>query len=1045
MRALILVSTCALLSSSLVVAVVAEQLPARTYTTTDGLTGNVVMGLDVDSRRFLWVSTRDGLSRFDGVHFTTYGVTDGLPTGVVNGILETRAGVYWVETNKGACRFNPRGQRAIETRRLEPLFACLDVGRSSITNRVNLFVDDRHGGLWAGTDGGLFQLESRDGRDSFQPVRLPFVPPDHTAGSVHTGLEDAEGSLWFAADWGVTRLLPDRRAVLYRIRISSSNEAATALAIDSAKRLWIGHAGGVTVLEPDPAASFGELEGPIERILAPPARTIPPDRTGTRSAGGTVVAWYTPADGVPAGGINALFTGIDGSMWIGSNTGLSRHRNGAFSTYTRANGLADDRVNAMVIDGAGNLWVGTQTGLTKVTRNGLVTYGAADGLGPGPVHGLAEDAAGNVFAVTGDHRVNRFEDGRFTSIRPPLPADAAGVWSTAYGYLTRAGEWWMMTTTGLYRFARTAQFAKLADQRPTVFSSRHGLPDDNVARVFEDASGDLWVATTPGGIVRWDRATDAWRTYSEADGLPPLRQALNRASAFAQHGDDIWIGFYEGGVARFRHGRFQSFTGEQGVPYGNVTALHFAKDGRLWVGTAERGLSRVDHPAVDRPAFKTVRTAEALPINIRCVAEDAWGRINAGTSRGVYRIEPASGAVKRFTSSEGLASDFVTAAHRDRQGTIWFGTFNGVSRLDPALDPPSARTGPPPDVLIAAVRVAGVPLSLSELGETAPAAVTLGPSQNHVEIDFFGLSFEPGAALKYQYRLEGSSEDWSGPSELRTVSYARLAPGSYRFSVRAVAADGRASERPAVFAFTALRPIYARWWFVTLAAALVGVVAVAIYRLRVAQLVRVERVRARIATDLHDDIGASLSQIAILSEVVRQRLGDRQNDAVVGEPLARIAESSRELVDAMDDIVWAIAPERDSVSDLVQHMRRFAEDTLGASDVALSVDIDVPSPDVRLGPEVRRDVFLILKESVTNVAKHAASASVHIAFTCDRRRLRLSVRDDGRGFDPAMATEGNGLRNMRKRVAALGGRIDITSSAPGGTTLTLELPLRRSL
>ncbi len=354
-------------------------------------------------------------------------------------------------------------------------------------------------------------------------------------------------------------------------------------------------------------------------------------------------------------------------------------------------------------------------------------------------------------------------------------------------------------------------------------------------------------------------------------------------------------------------------------------------------------------------------------------------------------------------------------------------------------------------MLIAAVRVAGVPLSLSELGETAPATVTLGPSQNHVEIDFFGLSFEPGAALKYQYRLEGSSEDWSAPSELRTVSYARLAPGSYRFSVRAVAADGRASEQPAVFAFTALRPMYARWWFVTLAAALVAVVAVVIYRMRVAQLVRVERVRARIATDLHDDIGASLSQIAILSEVVRQRLGDRQNDEVVGEPLARIAESSRELVDAMDDIVWAIAPERDSVSDLVQHMRRFAEDTLGASDVALSVDIDVPSPDVRLGPEVRRDVFLILKESVTNVAKHAASASVHIAFTCNRRRLRLSVRDDGRGFDPAMATEGNGLRNMRKRVAALGGRINISSSpsggpgGPGGTTLTLELPLRRSL
>ena len=345
LRALLLLSACAVVSSGLAINVAAEQLPARTYTTTDGLTGNVVMGLAVDSRRFLWVSTRDGLSRFDGSQFTSYGVADGLPTAMVNGILETRAGIYWVETNKGACRFNPRGRRSTEANRSEPLFTCLHVGDSSITNRVNAFVDDRRGRLWAGTDGGLFQLESHDGRDSFRPVRLPFVPPDHTAGAVHTGLEDAEGNVWFAADWGVTRVLPDRQVVLYRVRSAGANEAATALAIDAAKRLWIGYSGGVIVLEPDAAAIFAGLEGPVERVLEPPARTVSPHRTGGRTAGGTVTAWYTQAQGVPAGGVNALISGTDGSIWLASGNGLSRYSNGTFRTYTRANGLADNRVN----------------------------------------------------------------------------------------------------------------------------------------------------------------------------------------------------------------------------------------------------------------------------------------------------------------------------------------------------------------------------------------------------------------------------------------------------------------------------------------------------------------------------------------------------------------------------------------------------------------------------------------------------------------------------------------------------------------------------
>jgi signal transduction histidine kinase len=400
--------------------------------------------------------------------------------------------------------------------------------------------------------------------------------------------------------------------------------------------------------------------------------------------------------------------------------------------------------------------------------------------------------------------------------------------------------------------------------------------------------------------------------------------------------------------------------------------------------------------------------------------------------------------VKRYSSNEGLASDFVTTTFRDRQGAIWFGTFNGISRLEPALEPPSTTLEPLSEIFIAGVRVGGVPLRVSELGDVEPPAVTLGPNQNHVDIDFFGLSFAPGEPPTYQHRLEGADHEWSPPTELRTVSYARLSPGSYAFAVRAIRSDGLTSARPAVFRFTILPPIYGRWWFISLGTLVMVGVGAAIYRVRVAQLLRVERVRARIATDLHDDIGASLSQIAILSEVARQRLRSVGDDPVISEPLSQIAETSRELVDSMDDIVWAIDPERDSLGDLAQHMRRFAEDTLSAQDIAVSFDIETPGVNLSLGPEVRREVFLILKESVTNIAKHAASTTVHVRLACHGRRLLLEIRDNGCGFDVSLDTEGDGLRNMRRRVAALGGQLDVASAPRLGTTVTLNLRLRSS-
>lgn len=249
------------------------------------------------------------------------------------------------------------------------------------------------------------------------------------------------------------------------------------------------------------------------------------------------------------------------------------------------------------------------------------------------------------------------------------------------------------------------------------------------------------------------------------------------------------------------------------------------------------------------------------------MSEDLWGRIYVGTGRGIDRLDPATGRIKHYTTDDGLPLGEMSAALCDHRGTLWFSGFStGLVRHVPGPDPPPV----PPPILITGLRIAGDPQPISQLGEVEIAPVELGPYKNQLRIDFVALGFSPGERLRYQYKLEGASQDWSNLEDQRTVNFANLAPGRYRFLVQAVNADEVMSEVPASFSFTILPPVWQRWWFIAIVVALAGITAHTLYSYRVARLLELERVRTRIATDLHDDIGSNLSQIAIWSDVAQR-------------------------------------------------------------------------------------------------------------------------------------------------------------------------------
>jgi signal transduction histidine kinase len=556
--------------------------------------------------------------------------------------------------------------------------------------------------------------------------------------------------------------------------------------------------------------------------------------------------------------------------------------------------------------------------------------------------------------------------------------------------------------------------------------------------IFEDSRGAIWISTQipapnggvrANGLARWDPASGVLERRPAGD--PISGQVL--ATAFAEdRAGNVWIGLNTGGLLRYRAGRFQALAQSAG---GWVMALHADRKGCLWVAT-NQGAARIDEPAAAEPHMVAYTIANGLSTNrVACIAEDPLGRIYLGTGHGVDCIYPgALLRIRHFSDADGLARGGVLAAFCDRHGVLWFGTRGGLSRLEPEAERPQS----PPPVLISGLRVRGAPFPVSALGETSLTGIELSSDRNQLGLEFVGLGFGAGGALRYQYRLDGADPDWSPALDQRTVNYANLSPGSYRWQVRAVTSDGIASP-PATVAFTILAPLWQRGWMRLLMALAAASLLYSVYRYRMARLLDVERLRTRIATDLHDDIGSTLSQIALLSEVAQRRPAAVERE----EPLADIANLSRELVDSMSDIVWAIDPEQDRLGDLTHRMRRFANDLFSHNGCQVRLDAPREDQNPHIGADIRRQVFLIFKESLHNTARHAGCTEVNLQLRLADGWLNLSIADNGRGFDPGHTGRGHGLASMRRRSAHLGGDL-VVDSAPGrGTTVQLRAPLAR--
>jgi ligand-binding sensor domain-containing protein/signal transduction histidine kinase len=969
-----------------------ELLPIRTYTAADGLAADHVNRIVVDSRGFVWFCTIEGLSRYDGYRLISFGTGEGLPHGIVETLLETRSGAYLVGTLRGLCQLHAgSGGNRSSTYRL---------GNGADGNHVHALLESSSR-IWCGTEEGLFEAP----RDfQFQPRPLPGLRQP----SVTKILEDSSGKLWVATKSGIYIIGKNGAIESVTKADGLPHPYVNTLLQDRNRRIWAGTRGGLALM--------GD---------------------GNAGGGRRVQRVYTEKGEILNNDVTALAEGSDGTIWIGTAEGISRllpgNGHAVFRNLTRANGLVDRRIMALAADKAGNIWAGTEgAGAMKIQTAGFTTFREQDGLPSDRLKSVFADRIGTVIAVTDEpyrrRSVNIFDGVKFRAVVPKAFGDN-GTWGMQQILLqSRTREWWGATREGLCQFG-PASTEGLAGIQPRACYAR----DLDVFRVFEDSKGGIWAsAQYPQGsrLLRWDPGKKAITWFEDG---PNHHQLI---SAFAEdRNGGIWMGTYGGGdLFRYDGRQFRRFKQSDGAPAGRILALLTDSAGRLWIGSHGSGLALVENPGGERFRVRTYDTATGLASNmIQCIVEDNAGRIYAGTGKGVDRLNTVTGHIKHFSSADGLAHGIMNSALRDGSGNLWFATTQGLSRLTPIADRPPAA----PSVLITDLRIGGASYPVSQRGETLIRQIELEPSRNQLQVEFAGFNDEPGESLRYSYKLDG--ENWSSPRLERTVNYAALASGSYRFLVKAVNSEGMESAAPAEIDFQVLPPFWRRWWFEGLALSALAGIVYFMHRYRVAQMIAIERMRMAIATDLHDDIGASLSQIAVLSEVARA--GGRE------EPLQKVAALARELVDSMSDVVWSIRSEPAGIDSLVRRMREFSYDLLVSQAIGFELRTPAEAAKVELSLQARRQIFLIYKECIHNAARHSHCSRVVTELKVEDGEVLLSVTDDGVGLDGSAPTPrvrgGAGLPSMRQRAESLGGDIRFHSAPGQGCTVSVRLPLRR--
>lgn len=974
---------------------------ARSWQSEDGLPDDSVVGVAQTPDGYLWVATAGGLMRFDGVRFQEFPLAnlDGVPNRVVRAMLCDRHGCLWLGMDRGPIVCIPPGAKSTQVFTNVP------------DARAKVIAEDAGGRVWVTyTDGRLIQISGA--RVTVFNSKSGW--PDPGSSFLAT---DAAGRLWFAKGNRVGIFRVGKFQTLFSLPEDVScisRRARGGIWICTTRQLLQAGLGA----QPIPVASF---PGVVQRGGP---QTMLEDRTGAIWIGTAVNGLFrvsgTNVEAAPSSYFDVVCFDQDceGDIWAGTDGGgLERLRPRIIEVLGRDSGLPNESVRSTCQDAAGVIWVTTQNGLLVCRKNGRwQTIERGSNVPQGFFSCVAAALDGGIWAGTRDNGFFHWKDGRCSHWDH---SDGLGSDDVRAILQSSAGDVFIASDN-------PSHLQQLRDGK--LQTLKMPVSHRSLRAIVEDNKGNVWIGSADGVLMR----VAGNQLLDETPGVE--KRLLSIRCLYATPDGALWIGYAGWGIGRLKDGKFVRISSEQGLNDDYVSQMVADDEGWLWCA-GNRGMFRVSLAQLDDFANNRLKTVRSI----------AYG--------------PAEGENLQANYENG------SCAFRSADGRLYFPMRTGLAIVHTENVP---HGDPPPPVIVESVAVDGQIAALYDPrldpDLTGPPALCLenaphlafSPNLRKLSFQFTALSFASPENVQFEYQLKNFDEDWVDAGTQREAQYSRLPPGRYRFEVRACNSDGAWSAKAAVVGFV-VRPFYWQtWWFrsAVLLAFTLTLIAIVRYvsfrRLRrqvivLEQQAALQRERSRIARDIHDDLGANLTQIAFLGELADQDRGEPDKAA---ERVQKISATARQAIKSLDEIVWAVNPRNDTLAHLMDYAGQFALDYLRLAGIRCRLDFPEQCPPCELSSDLRHNLFLVIKEALNNIVKHARASEVRLGIRVSGDLLDVTIEDNGCGFDSSSAGDGahdplaDGLRNMRHRMGDIGGTFEFQSAPGRGTRTHLGLPLQ---
>lgn len=978
-------------------------------------------------------SAADGGAGFGaGASFVVdhWGTDEGLPGGAVISMTQTQDGYLWMATQYGLVRFDGIRFDVFD----ESALPGLD------SSAIAFLFEDSRGNLCVGTENAGVALIKPGGQ-----VHSLKIWSDAPRGKLVSATETPDGAVWLYTSDGQLSRYRDERGDVWAVGATVWSSTRVVMA-DETGTLRIGTDTELRVIPS--VTSMQPPNLPPPEVLSIKVDYLLNSQHGGywRLAGGRVEKWRSnvqerdlgpyPWGGVP---VATACEDSQGNLIVGTRgSGVFWYDNDGQAH--RVSGLSHNTVLSLCVDREGSLWVGTDgRGLNRVKRTAFELLEETRGV---TVKTLCDDGEGGVFLGTFGGGVRHWKDG----VQRQLGVEQ-GLTSLFLGSVLRDRD--EMLWAGVFGIG-LLQLQEGRFQQPLGMGGRGWA----VSAIYQDRAGQLWVGTQTG-LWRWDG--QSWKGYTTRHGLS---SDVVRALADDAEGN-LWIGTEGGGLNRLRDEQIVVFgKQESGLPSQNVSSLLVDIDGVLWIGTSG-GLARFHTNSWTR----YTRSEGLVSHSIGYLIEDEQGYLWMGSNAGLMRASKKSLndfacgvtntiSVRTYKKADGLPDSECThgaqpAAGRTQDGRLWFPTINGVVSVDPARLEPNPYL---PPVLLESVLVDGQERNTNGFRGKPLETVTIPAGKEVIEIHYTSLNLAAADRARFKYRLEGHEAAWTDAGNVRFARYSKLPPKEYLFRVAACNEDGVWNEEGTQLTLVVLPLFWQTWWFRSAAIlGLLAVIASVVYYVATQKLQRqlermrqqevLEQERSRIARDLHDQLGANLTQVALLGELAES---DKELPEEVETHARQISLTARDTTRALDEIVWAANPANDTLDSLITYSCKYAQDYLALAGLRHRLEVPAQLPDMTIPPEVRHNVFLAFKEAVNNVVKHAQATEARIRLQLTQNRFTLEIADNGRGaadLNSERARSRNGLRNMRKRMEDVRGEFSIGPAPEGGTLVRLTAPI----